>query len=138
MAIQVATAKFVSIGGNDLSAFCDSISLTYEKETQDSTTFGSGGNRTVVAGLGNWSLNLGLKQNFDASSLDSILFPLIKAGAAVAMIVRNNSGSKSTSNPEFTGNVVLTSYPIMGGNVGDINAASIACAAASDLTRATS
>ena len=48
-----------------------------------------------------------------ARALDSILFPLV--GTAVALIVRPASGVVSTSNPQFNGTGVLTSYPPLTG-----------------------
>lgn len=134
MATTVLTDAYVSIGGNVISDHVTQVSLSYSAEALEETAMGDT-NRIKKAGLKDWSLTVELLQDFAASQIDSIFFPLI--GTNVAFEIRPTSAAVSTSNPKFTGTAVLVSYPILGNSVGDLATATLELAPASALTRAT-
>lgn len=134
MAKQVLTNAFVSIDGNDVSSFVQSVTLSYEAELQDDTTMGDD-TRTNIGGLKNWSMDVQLVQDFAAASIDSILFPLV--GTSFTVIVRPDAGVVSTSNPQYSGTGVLGSYSPLGNSVGDLAVAPITISPAGTLARTT-
>ncbi|KKL19965.1 hypothetical protein LCGC14_2460160, partial [marine sediment metagenome] len=80
------------------------------------------GTRTRVPSFIDWSIDVQFRQDFIApatNAVDSTLFPLVGA-AAFAIILRPDAGAKSATNPEFTGNALLTTYTPLTGSVGDV------------------
>lgn len=123
---------FISIAANDLSAFGNQLTLSYGADSQEKTAFGDD-THIFEGGLKTWSVDITFHQNFAAASIDSILFPLV--GTTVALIFRPTSAAKGASNPEFTGNGVITSYQPLGNQVGDKAGCSISIVAAGTLAR---
>lgn len=116
MADFVVIDGFISLGGVDLSAFVTSFTVNYSSELQDTTAMGDN-SRTRIGGLKDWSLEVEFNQDYEASAPDVTLFSLV--GTSVAIILRAASGAKSATNPEYTGNAILETYPPIGGSVGD-------------------
>ncbi len=135
MATMVLDDAFVSIDGNDISSNVRSVNLEYNAEEIEDTNMGDD-TRTFLGGLKNWSAQIELSQDFAASALDSILFPLV--GTVVTAIIRPDSGSVSTSNPNFTGSVLVTGYPPLGNAVGELAITTLSIRSAGTLSRATS
>ena len=135
MATQILDNAFVEFASNDLSAYVRSVTLNYEAETQDETAMGDD-TRIMKGGLKNWSVEVELNQDFASSALDSIVFSLV--GTTGTLKVRQDGGSASTSNPEYSGTALLTSYPPFGNSVGDLATTSLSFAPAGTLSRATS
>ncbi len=134
MAEQVFDNVFLSIDSNDVSDHVRQATLTYQAELQDKTAMGDN-TRERIGGLKDWSIQVEFNQDFAASNLDSILFPLV--GTVFAVILRPDAGSVSTSNPNYTGNGILEEYTPIGGNTGDVAVAPITIQASGDLGRAT-
>lgn len=135
MAKIVLTDAFISIDANDLSAACKAVTLNYSADEVDDTHFGDDTHQ-MMGGLKNWSIDLEFSQDFAASDVDSILFPLV--GTQIAVIVRPTSSAVSTSNPNYTGTALFPSYTPLTGNVGDKSNASVRLVSAGTLSRATS
>jgi len=135
MATTVLDNAFFSIDGNDVSDHVVGLSLTYEAESLDETAMGDN-TRIMKGGLKNWSFEAEMHSDFAASGEDSILFPLV--GTVVAIIIRPDAGSVSTSNPNLTGNALITSYPPLGNSVGELATTTVSGVSAGDLSRATS
>lgn len=123
MAKFVLKNAFLSISGNDLSDRVESLTLNYGAETPEQTSMGDG-TRTRLPSFIDWSIDVQFRQDFAAGNVDAVLFPLVGA-AAFAIILRPDAGAKSASNPEFTGNALLTTYGILTGSVGDVAAAPV-------------
>jgi hypothetical protein len=135
MAEQIFDNAFLSVEGTDLSDKIRSVTFSYSSETQDDTAMGDD-TRSMVGGLKNWSVEVEFNQDFASGEVDATLFS--KVGTKVALVLRPDAGTKSTTNPEFTGDAILTDYPPMGGSVGDQLTASATFQAAGTLSRATS
>jgi hypothetical protein len=117
MAKMVLLNEYVSINGTDLSTYCSKAELQLEVEAKDVTTFGSGGAKEVIGGLKSGTLALEFKQDYANAALDSILFPLF--GTVVTFEVRPTASARSTSNPAYTGSVLITQHNPISGGVGD-------------------
>ena len=133
MANFALTDAYVSIAANVVDADGTSINLPYSADSLDVTSFGDVA-RTRIGGLKDWSLSFDGNQDFAASGVDSILFPLV--GTVVAIEVRPTSSAVSSSNPKFTGSGLVQSYTPFGNSVGDAATFSLSIEAATDLTRA--
>jgi len=127
---------YVSINAVDLSDHVRSVTLNYSAAEIDVTCMGDNSiNR--VAGLKDWSAEIEFAQDFAASEVDETLFSLVGA-ASFAVEIRPTSAVASVTNPSFTGNAILTSYPPISGAVGELATVTITLMGDGDLTRATS
>lgn len=132
--MSVVTDYFISVDGNDLSQYLRTLDLPIDPEMVDDTTMSSTTTtRKNEAGLINWTVTATFKQVYNG--VDSILFPLVRA-AAFPIIMHPASGAVSASNPFFTGNAVISSYPPLGGSVGDHDETTVTFQCAGTLARA--
>lgn len=125
----------IEIDSNVVSDDANQVSLNYEAESLDDTSFGDD-TRSSKGGLKNWSGDVQFIQDFANAEIDSILFPLV--GTTVVLKFRATSDAISTSNPEYTGTALIQSYAPLGNSVGELAGASITFEAAGTLARNTS
>jgi hypothetical protein len=132
---MVLLAEFVSIGGNDLSTHAEKCELQIDVEDKDATTFGSLGWKESLGGLKSGKLNVTFKQDVAAASLDSIMWPLL--GTVVAFEVRLSNAARGTSNPSYTGNVLVNGWKPASGSVGDVASSDVAFPTTGAVSRLT-
>ena len=139
MATLVWTDAYLNVNSVVLSSFTRSLTLNYEAEMLDDTTMGTTGTRSNRPGLQNWGLEAEFLQDYAAGAVDATLFPLVGA-AAFPIEVRPTSAAVGATNPKYTGNAVLETYPPLTGEVGTLGnvPASFRSGGGSALTRATS
>lgn len=118
----VLTNARIEINGSVLSTDGNEVTIPYEAETQDNTTFGDK-TRANIGGLLNWSMQINFIQDFDAGKVDAILFPLV--GKDFDVKIRAVDAAISANNPEYQGHGLLQTYTPLGGAVGDLAAAPI-------------
>lgn len=135
MAELIFENAFLSIGGVDLSDHIRQLTLNYQAELQDITAMGDN-SRERLGGLKDWSLEAEFNQDFAAAKVDATLFALV--GTSVAIVIRPDTGVVAATNPEYTGNAILESYPPLSGAVGDAATAAAGFQGNGDLARATS
>jgi hypothetical protein len=135
MASFVFTNGFVLINTVDLSNHVKSVKLNYKAETPDNTAM-SLSSKTQLPGLKEWDVEVELNQDFVPASVDATLFPLVGA-AAFAVEFRGDAGGRTTSNPAFTGNALLESYPPLGNKVGEVAMTTIKLSGTGTLSRQT-
>lgn len=126
---------FVSIGGVDLSDHLESVVLNYESEEQDITSM-QDLTRIMEGGVLNWSMDLNFRQDFASGSVDATIFPLV--GTKPTVIVRADAGAVSTTNPNYTGVGLISSYSPFNDAVGSTANAPVRISSAGALNRATS
>jgi hypothetical protein len=136
MAKSVLFSSYLALNAGDLSAYCSKIELKAECEDQDATTFASGGWNERLAGLKSFELSPSFKQDVAASAIDSIMWPL--AFTVVTFEVRLTSAAVGTSNPKYTGSVLIKEWVPISGSVGDIAEMDLTFPGSGALTRATS
>ena len=134
MATEVWDNAFLSIGGTDMSAHLKSLSFTYSAAELDDTAMGDD-TQSRKGGLKDWSVTPSWHEDFASGAVDAVMFPLV--GTNPAIILRPDTGSVSTSNPQFSGTGFIPSYGF-GGSVGELLPADSPILAAGTLTRATS
>jgi hypothetical protein len=135
VAVQSYKDAFVSVDGTDLSAFIRTTTLTYSAEALDKTAV-SDNTRSRIGGLKDWTVDLDFYQDFDASSVDAVLFDLI-GSSTIALIVSPTTNAASSTNPQYTGTAYCESYTPVAGSVGEIMMSPVRFLAASDLSRVT-
>jgi len=135
MANFVLTDAYVSINSVNLSAYVNSVTVNYSADTPDNTAMGAT-SMSRLGGLKDWSLEVEFNQDFAASAPDVSLFSLV--GVSTAVEIRPTSGARSTTNPAFTGNGIIDSYPPISGKVGDKASTKISMKGNGALSRATS
>lgn len=125
---------YVLINAVNLSDHVKSVTINYAAEILEKTAM-SANSKQRIAGLKDWSVDVELNQDFAAASVDATLFPLVGA-AAFAIEIRPDAGAVSATNPKYTGNALLESYPPISGSVGELATTSITLQGDGDLTRA--
>ena len=107
-------AKFVSndykitINGTDFSQSIAQVNLEISSDDVETTAFG-GTFRTRIGGLKDGTLQLDFMQDFAASSVDAVLFPLLNTLATVVMVP--TSGTVSATNPSYTALCLVNQSP---------------------------
>jgi len=116
MAKFVLKDASVTINSVDLSDRVASVTLDISADIVDLSAM-SDTYKEKGAGLLDWSMSVEFRQDFGASNVDATLFPLL--GVSTTVIVLPTSGGVSATNPTYTGTAILSSYPPIGGGVGD-------------------
>lgn len=135
MAKMVLLAQFIALNGTDLSTYGVKGELSVEVEEKDVTTYGSLGWKEVLGGLKSGSIGLEFKQDFAATKLDSIMWPLL--GTVVTFEARADQAAVSTSNPKYTGSVLVKEWNPIQGSVGDDATVGVSYPTSGVVTRAT-
>lgn len=135
MAKMVLLAQYLSINGTALSAYTKKAELSVEVEDKDVTTYASAGWKEILGGLKSAELAVEFLQDFAASQLDAIMWPLL--GTVVAFEVRADQAAVGTSNPKYTGNILIKGWNPIEGSVGDEATVGVSFPTSGAVTRAT-
>jgi hypothetical protein len=122
MAKLVLTDVVVTIAGETVSDHVGSVTITTDVAEVATTAFG-GTAVTRVGGLRDNSVQLEFHQDYAASNLESIVYPLI--GTVAAITVKPTSGAISDTNPEYQFNALISSWTPVAGAVGDLATVSV-------------
>ncbi|MDQ0992163.1 phage tail tube protein [Streptomyces sp. V3I7] len=114
---MVLLAQYLSINGQPLTAFTKKAELSVEVEEKDVTNYASLGWKEVLGGLKSGELGCEFLQDFAASQLDALMWPLL--GTVVPFEVRADQGAVSVSNPKYSGNILINGWNPISGSVGD-------------------
>lgn len=131
----VLTDAYISINSNVVSDHGNKVEINYEVEDLDATTFGQTA-KVRRGGLADGSIGITFLNNFSASALDSIFWALI--GSVVAFEIRPTSSAVGTSNPKYTGNILIKEWKPIGGDVGKLVTVSVTFPTSGAVSRATS
>lgn len=121
--------------GSDISGEGSEVSLDVNVDTPDATAFSTGGWRSHLAGLKQWSGSVTVRQDFAASDVDSIVWALL--GSTATFAFRPTTSAVGASNPSYGGTVIIQSYQPIGQSVGDVAEGSISFIGSGALTRST-
>lgn len=133
---MVLTSEYLSISGTDLSNYTSKAEVAVEVEEKDVTTYGSAGWKEVIGGLKSGTIAIEFKQDFAAAALDAIMWPLF--GTVVPFEVRPTSAAAGTSNPKWTGSLLVKAWNPITGSVGDEASVSVSYPTSGAVVRATS
>lgn len=135
MAKFVLTDASVTLNSVDLSDHVSSVTLEITAEEITTTAMGS----TFVertGGLKSGNLSIEFQQDFAASEVDATLWPLL--GSTTAFVVKPTSSAVSSTNPSYSGNVLVTQHIPVANGVGELATMSISFPTSGTITRATS
>jgi hypothetical protein len=126
MAKQVLTNVAVTFGtaNTDITTYVASVTLNLSKAEVATTSFGSSGAVTRIAGLADNAITLELHQDYP--TIEKLFYDAWAAGTAVPMTVKpNGTAAASSTNPQYAFNVVPLTWQSVNGAVGDIATASV-------------
>jgi len=118
----------------DLSDHIASISLATVHDIIETTQFNDISKRRI-AGLADNSVTFEFHQDFQAGSVESVIYPLL--GTAVLCQVKPVNGPTTASNPEYSFQVLISEWTPLNGAVGDISTATVQWPISGDITKTT-
>jgi hypothetical protein len=126
MAVLVLTNAFISVGGISLADKANSVTINYEADSIEITSFGDTGHK-FTGGLQNNSIEMSLMQDFattipsgsPTTSVEALIYPLV--GTTTTVIIKPNGPTTSATNPAYTmSNTYLASHTPVNGAVGEL------------------
>ena len=120
MAVQVLKDVQISINGVDLESKANSVTLNYEVESVDVTSFDGSGARKFAGGLVNLSVEVALMQDFASAQTEATIYPLV--GTTTTVVIVPTSAAVGTANPSYTiTGAYLASHTPVAGGVGELS-----------------
>lgn len=116
MSVQVFTDGYITVAGTNLSARCTEIKVDDGFDEIEAKAMSNTAGNTVV-GMAKQQIQASFMQDFSAGSVHATL--QAAKGTGVAIEVRPTSGARSTTNPGWTGTLLLAQYSPIGAKVGD-------------------
>lgn len=99
-----------------LIAHCTSATLNVSAAMRDTTSHDSGGWRTILPGLKEWSIDCDALLAYDSGNeMQSDLFTLLSAGTQATI----KFSTEATGDDRYTGSCYVASTPIQVGNEGE-------------------
>ncbi|MFE2556674.1 hypothetical protein ACFXGT_11650 [Streptomyces sp. NPDC059352] len=135
MPFMVLTSEYISLDGIDLSEYTRKGELGIEVEEKEVTNYASAGWKVVIGGLKSGELGVEFLQDFANTRIDSIMWP--KLGLVVPFEVRPTNAAVGTSNPKYTGSVLIKEWKPIEGGVGDEATSSASFPTSGPVLRAT-
>lgn len=118
MAKFVLVAAMLLVNAVDYSDHCSKIELSLDVDDKEATTFASLGWKEALPGLKSGKVNLQFKNDMAAANVDANLWALF--GTVTTFEVRAVNTARSTSNPAYTGSLIVKSLKPISGSVGDL------------------
>ena len=118
MAVLALTDASITINSIALGNRANSVTVNYEVDSIEVTTFGDTGHK-FIGGLQNNSVEIALMQDFAAANVEATIYPLV--GTTTTVVVKGTSAAVSATNPSYTisGTFLAAHTPVAGG-VGEL------------------
>ena len=136
MARIVLTDAYVKLNNVDLSDHIASVEIAQSFDAVETTAFGDSG-RTRTGGLEDSSITLSFHQDFAAASVDATIAPLVGGTAAFEIRAVGTATAVSSTNPKWTGTVLITEWNPLSGAVGELSTADVTWPVSGQVTRGT-
>ena len=136
MARIVLTDAYVVVNSVDLSDHINSVEIAQSFDSVETTAFGDSG-RTRTGGLEDSSITLSFHQDFAASSVDQTISPLVGGTAAFEIRAVGTAIGLSSTNPKWTGTVLITEWNPLSGAVGELSTADVTWPVSGQIARGT-
>ena len=133
MAKLVLTNSVVTLNGTDISSDVAAITLSTSAAEVPTTSFGSGGAVTRVAGLIDNSVTLSLHNEY--SSVEGLIYPLVGSTAVTMVIKPAGTAAAGTASPHYTFSVLVTEWSPVNGAVGELNTADVTWPISGTITK---
>ena len=137
MATRVLKNAHLTVNSVDLSDEVQQIALNLTTDTPEDTAMGDNA-RSYLPGLNNATFTVTFNSDYTTGNGDATLWTIYSGAAAVTFALRPDAGATSTSNPEYTGSVILTDFGPVDGSVGDLATTAATFQVTGDVSRATS
>jgi hypothetical protein len=115
---------YIAINGTAISDHVSSVTIESTFNEVDFTSFGAI-YREIGQGIGDATITLSCFQDFAASNIDSIFWPLSQSGGTFGVEVRPTSAIASATNPKYTMTGRLLGFNPIAGAVGDASATDV-------------
>ena len=135
MAKFVLTDASVTLNSVDLSDHVSSVTLEINADEIVTTAMGDTF-QSRTGGLKDGTLSIEFQQDFAASEVDATLWPLL--GTTTTFVVKPTSSAVSSTNPSYSGNVLITQHSPVANGVGELATMSVSFPTSGTITRATS
>jgi hypothetical protein len=119
----------------DISPWLKKLELKDTFEAKKTTNFRSGGAEENKGGLESFEAALTLNQDYDAAALDEAMWALRRA--TVTFAARAQQSAVTSSNPQYSGKLVVVSWVPISGSVGDVGEVDVTFPGSGPLARAT-
>lgn len=136
MAHMVLLAQYLSLAGTDVSKHTKKAELSVEVEDKDVTTYASLGWKEVLGGLKSGELGCDFLQDFAVGELDALMWDQL--GENVAFVVKHDQSTTTSSNPAYSGTVLIKEWKPIEGSVGDEATVGVSFPTSGAVTRTTS
>ena len=136
MARIVLTDAYVKLNNVDLSDHIASVEIAQSFDSIETTAFGDSG-RTRTGGLEDSSVTLSFHQDFAAASVDQTIAPLVGGTAPFEIRAVGTATAVSSTNPKWTGTVLITEWNPLSGAVGELSTADVTWPVSGQVTRGT-
>jgi hypothetical protein len=134
---MVLTASYLNLQtAGDVTPYTSKIEITAEVEDKDVTTFASLGWKTLLGGLKSGNVAVTWKNDINDNMLDELMWPLF--GTVITFEARAISTTVTSSNPKYTGSLLVKSWSPIMGSVGDVNEQSATYPTSGAIVRGTS
>jgi hypothetical protein len=125
----------LGIANNDVSAWCKKIELKDTFEVKKTTNYRSGGAEENKGGLESFEAAITFNQDYDAAALDEIMWALRRQ--TVTFTARAQLSAVTSSNPQYSGKLVVSSWTPIAGSPGDVGEVDVTYPGSGPLARAT-
>jgi hypothetical protein len=126
----------LGIAGVDRTQWCAKVELEDNFEDKDTTTFASGGAKEVLGGLESGEVSITFKNDYDVAALDASMWALRRS--VVTFTARADADPVSTSNPQYSGSILINKWVPISGSVGDVAEVDVTFPLSGPMTRVTS
>jgi hypothetical protein len=133
---MVLTSTYLGLNAVDRSSWVSKVELAVEVEEKDVTVFTSAGWKEVLGGLKSGNIAITFKNDVADGLLDDTMWALL--GTITAFETRATSSAVGTSNPKYTGSVLINGWTPISGSPGDVNEQSVTFPTSGAVTRAES
>jgi hypothetical protein len=120
----VATGTKVSLNGTDISSSIARAELVVNSAEVEVTDFGSAGWTELTGGLKSGSVSLDFHADFGVGGVSNTFNTLLGTIGTVTIIAANGTAA-STATPQYTSQVLVTSFTPISGAVGDLSTFSV-------------
>jgi hypothetical protein len=114
----VLTDAVINIDGTDLSNHASSVSIDMPDDEVDLTGFGAKFKETGK-GLSDATITVNFFQDFSASQVDAVLWPLKTSHEPFTVAVKATSAPASATNPQYVMEAQMFGYSPIAGSVGE-------------------
>lgn len=136
MAKKVLLDAQLSINGTDVTTWTAKLELEDNFEDKDGTTFASGGAKEVLGGLESGEVGITFKNSYTVGELDATMWALRRQ--VVTWTARADADAVSTSNPQYSGSILINKWVPIAGTVGDVAEVDVTFPLSGPMARATS